>query len=78
MGDTTICSGHIVDKRKDGDHCVVDIEMASTNQRGEDTAPGTATVILPSKTSGPITLPSADDPILQRSETVLIKEQGAD
>lgn len=76
MGDTTICSGHIVDKRKDGDHCVVDIEMASTNQRGEDTAPGTATVILPSKTSGPITLPSAEDPILQRSATVLIKQQG--
>ena len=67
MGDTTICSGHVTDKRQEGEHCVVDIEMASTNQRGEDTAPGTATVILPSKDNGPIVLPEAEPATLERA-----------
>ncbi len=71
MGDTTICSGFITDKRKDGEHFVVDVEMASVNQRGVNTAPGTATVILPSQSDGPITLPSADGSILQRAGTVM-------
>lgn len=66
MGDTTICSGKITDKRVDGIHHVVDIEMASTNQRGQDTAPGTATVILPSKESGPVVLPIPEDEIRKR------------
>ena len=71
MGDTTICSGFITDKRKDGEHFVVDVEMASVNQRGENTAPGTATIILPSQSDRRVTLPSADGSILQRAGTVM-------
>jgi acyl dehydratase len=57
MGDTTICSGTVVDKRVDGPYHVVELKLAGTNQRGEVTAPGTAIVILPSREGGPVTLP---------------------
>ncbi len=67
MGDTTICSGKVTDKRQQGPHWVVDIEMASTNQRGENTAPGTATVILPSRANGPVVLPEAEPETLKRA-----------
>lgn len=46
MGDTTICSGEWVDKRMDGSRYVVDLKVEATNQRGEVTSPGTATVVL--------------------------------
>lgn len=57
MGDTTICTGTVTDKRIDDGHHVVDLVLASTSQRGDDTAPGTATVILPSRDAGPVVLP---------------------
>jgi acyl dehydratase len=58
MGDTTICSGEVVDKRIEGDHHCVELKLAGTNQRGEVTAPGTAIVVLPSRASGPVVLPA--------------------
>jgi len=58
MGDTTICSGEVVDKRIEGDHHCVELKLGGTNQRGEVTAPGTAIVILPSRASGPVVLPA--------------------
>jgi acyl dehydratase len=67
MGDTTICSGTVIGKRQEGAHCLVDIEMASTNQRGDNTAPGTATVILPSRDNGPVVLPEAEADTIQRA-----------
>jgi acyl dehydratase len=57
MGDTTICSGEVVDKRVEGAHCVVELKLAGTNQRGEITAPGRAIVILPSRAGGAVELP---------------------
>jgi len=66
MGDTTICSGKVVAKREVGIHRVVDLQLASINQRGEDTAPGTATVILPSRDQGPVVLPAAEPDMAQR------------
>lgn len=60
MGDTTICSGFVTGRRREGPHFVVDLELASTNQRGENTAPGTATVILPSRAQGPVMLPAPE------------------
>jgi acyl dehydratase len=49
MGDTTICSGVVSDKRiEDGRH-VVELTLQSVNQRGENTTPGTALVILPTR-----------------------------
>jgi acyl dehydratase len=49
MGDATICSGKVSDKRiEDGRH-VVELTLQSVNQRGENTAPGSALVILPTR-----------------------------
>jgi len=61
MGDTTICSGKVVSKREEGVHRLVELELASTNQRGDNTAPGTATVILPSRELGPVVLPQPEE-----------------
>jgi acyl dehydratase len=57
MGDTTICSGEVMDKRVEGTHRVVELKLAGTNQRGEISAPGRAVVILPSRADGPVELP---------------------
>ena len=71
MGDTTICKGRVIGKRKDGEHYLVDIEMTSTNQRGENTAPGTATVILPSRVGGPVVLPAPEPETERRAASIL-------
>lgn len=70
MGDTTICSGTVTDRYRDGEHSVVEIEMASTNQRGENTAPGVATIILPSKQYGPVQLPHPEASVLSRADRI--------
>jgi acyl dehydratase len=66
MGDTTICSGRVVGKRELGAHHVIDLEIWGTNQRGEVTAPGTATVILPTRASKAIVLPSPPNDMMAR------------
>lgn len=48
MGDTTWCRGVVAKKyRKDG-YALLDIDVRAENQRGETTATGMATVVLPS------------------------------
>jgi acyl dehydratase len=76
MGDTTICSGTVADKRVEGMHCVVELKLAGTNQRGEITAPGTATVILPSRNNGPTVLPAA--PVEVRLRGAAMLQEAAD
>jgi acyl dehydratase len=57
VGDTTWINGTVAGKRVEDGHHLVDLELTCTNQRGEITTPGTATVILPSREHGPVTLP---------------------
>lgn len=71
QGDTHICSGRVTDKRREGLKHIVEIEMASTNQRGADTAPGNATVILPSREHGPVVLPGAEEDTISRAAAIL-------
>ena len=71
MGDTTICSGEVTDKRIDGSHHVVELKLAGTNQRGEITAPGTAIVILPTREHGSIVLPAPPCDMSQRGAAML-------
>jgi len=71
MGDTTICSGEVVDKRIEGVHHCVELKLAGTNQRGEVTAPGTAIVVLPSRASGPVVLPAPPADMSQRGAEML-------
>jgi hypothetical protein len=40
-----------------GDRPAVDVDLESVNQRGVDTTPGHATLLLPSRTHGPVRLP---------------------
>ena len=69
MGDTTICGGVVTDKRvEDGRH-VVELRLESVNQRGENTAPGTAVVILPTR-SGEAELPEPPADIAARAHGV--------
>jgi len=58
MGDTHIMSGKVVAKRMEGDHPVVDVAVQGVSQRGDNTAPGHATIILPSRQYGPVVLPT--------------------
>jgi hypothetical protein len=71
MGDTTICTGKVVAKSVEGLHHVVELELASTNQRGENTAPGTATLILPSRESGPAVLPTPEPETMRRGAAMM-------
>ena len=71
MGDTHICSGHITKKETHEHHNIVEIELASTNQRGKNTAPGKATVILPSREYGAAVLPCAETETNLRSANIL-------
>ena len=68
MGDTTICTGTVTGKRIENGHHLVDLELAGTNQRGEITAPGKAVVILPSRHTGAITLPSPPAMFIDRGQ----------
>jgi acyl dehydratase len=58
-GDTTWVKGSVRAKSvtPEGRH-VVELEVACDNQRGVVTAPGQATVILPSRANGPVRLPA--------------------
>jgi hypothetical protein len=58
LGDTHWITGEVTAKRVEDGHPVVDLELRATNQRGEITAPGTATAILPSREHGPVVLPT--------------------
>ncbi len=49
LGDTTWCRGRVVRKYVKDGHALVDLEIRGENQRGEVTAPGLATVVLPSR-----------------------------
>jgi len=57
QGDTQFISGAVTQKRQTSEGGVVDIEMQMTNQRGEKTTFGTATIALPSRTGGAVVLP---------------------
>ena len=52
LGDTTWCRGRVIDKRVQGDEHLVDLEVWAENQRRQITAPGQATVVLPSREKG--------------------------
>lgn len=58
VGDTQWIRGRITRKYlADGDRPAIDLEIWAENQRGENTTPGTATILLPSREHGPVRLP---------------------
>lgn len=62
VGDAQRITGKIVRKYlaedANGLHPAVDLELACINQRGEITAPGSATILLPSREHGQVVLPA--------------------
>jgi hypothetical protein len=58
VGDTQWVHGTVTRKyHVDGDRPAVDLDIACTNQRGQVTTPGRATILLPSRERGPVRLP---------------------
>jgi len=58
VGDTQWLAGTVVRKwLAEGDRPAIEVELTATNQRGELTTPGHATVLLPSREHGPVRLP---------------------
>jgi acyl dehydratase len=76
IGDFHIMEGRVAGKRKEGGHHLVDLEIKGTCQRGWVTCPGTATVILPSRTDGPVILPTPPDELVLRG-AAMMTEAGA-
>ncbi len=56
-GDTSWLHGKVAKKYAEDGMSMVDLELWIENQRGEITAPGQATVILPTRGGGPVKLP---------------------
>ncbi len=52
IGDTTWCKGKVTKKYIENGEHLVDCDIWAENQRGEVTAPGHATVVLPSRDAG--------------------------
>jgi acyl dehydratase len=71
VGDTHIITGEVVAKRADHRNCLVDIEFRATNQRGDVTAPATATVALPSREHGPVLLPAPGEDIERKAVSMM-------
>jgi acyl dehydratase len=58
VGDTQWLSGTVTRRYlAEGDRPAVDIKLCCTNEREEETTPGTATILLPSRERGPVRLP---------------------
>lgn len=58
-GDTTWLKGKVTNKYVENGKYCADIQCWGENQRGEETLPGGATVILPSREHGPVVYPEA-------------------
>jgi acyl dehydratase len=58
VGDTQWLTGTVVKRYlAEGGRPAVDLELSMSNQRGEDTTPGHASILLPSREHGPVRLP---------------------
>jgi acyl dehydratase len=57
VGDTQWLSGTVTERYLAEGRPAVEIRLQATNQRGEETTPGHATILLPSRQFGPVRLP---------------------
>jgi acyl dehydratase len=74
MGDTQVITGEVVAKREENGRFLVDVMVAMTNQRGEQTVKADATIALPSR-AVPALLPKVPDD-LQAKVTQMWKRHG--
>jgi len=71
-GDTTVFTGQVAEKRVEGPHHIVELDIKGTNQRQEVTMIARATVILPSRDKGPVILPDRDLELTQRGVQMMV------
>jgi acyl dehydratase len=74
MGDTQVITGEVVAKREEAGRFLVDVMVAMTNQRGEQTVKADATLALPSRAT-PMLLPEVPGD-LQARVTQMWKRHG--
>jgi acyl dehydratase len=67
IGDTQFLRGEVVGKRAEDGQFYVDLALEMTNQRGEKTTRGEATVLLPSREHGPVVLPQPSDELQRKA-----------
>jgi acyl dehydratase len=76
IGDSHILTGEVVGKRIEDGRYLVDIEMRGTNQRGDITCPGTATVALPSREGGrEVLLPQAEPELSGVAQSIMARHR---
>lgn len=71
IGDVQFLTGEVKDKRIENGTGIIDLEFRATNQRGEVTAPATATVALPSRELGPVLLPRPDEGLARKAVAMM-------
>ncbi len=59
-GDVQWIKSKVTGKRQEEQRNIVDLEMWCENQRGEKTVAGNASVLLPSRTQGPVVIPTRE------------------
>ena len=66
VGDTIWWHGNVTCKRRDGQLALVDLDVNAVNQKDTRSAFGTATVALPSRSTGAVPLPLTPEPLAER------------
>jgi acyl dehydratase len=76
IGDSHVLTGEVTAKRTEGGRHLVDIEMRGTNQRGDVTCPGTATIALPSREGAKeVPLPEVPDDLSEVAQSLMRRHQ---
>lgn len=68
LGDFHLCTGEVTATGEQEGRAVVELAVRATNQRGDVTAAGTATVLLPTRAEPQVRLPSAPDNVRSRAD----------
>lgn len=71
LGDVQFITGEVTGKRVESGTGVVDLTLRATSQRGQVTAPATATVALPSRELGPVLLPEPDEALARKAVAMM-------
>jgi len=67
IGDLHVMQGEVTGKRIEGEDHLVDVTARGINQRGDTTCIANGTIMLPSKTNGPVVLPVPPRHLQQRA-----------
>ena len=75
LGDTQFITGEVVGKRQENGRCLVDVKVTVTSQRDEMTAIGEATIALPSRELGAVSLPDVPQELRETAARMFARHQ---